>query len=101
MSKFYIPGVEPHDLHQAWEDICRRFGSWSGYRVTKRHVRCISYLRDGTKLEAEVGRPEDENQIIAICELLSAYVCVRKSDLVGGNPLRIERADVYGVKYFE
>lgn len=101
MSKFYIPGVEPHNLHGSWEDICRKFGSWSGYRVTKRHVRCISYMDDGVKKEAEVGHPDDENQIIAICETLETFVCVRRSDLTTGDPLRVNRSDMVGIEYFD
>lgn len=101
MSNFYIPGVDPQNVESAWEEICRKFGSWSGYRVTKRHVRCISYMDAGVKREAEVGHPNDENQIIAICERLESFVFVRKTDLTGGDPLQVKRADMVGVEYFD
>lgn len=101
MNKFFIPGVAPDRLHDTWEQICTRFGSWSGYRVTKRHVKCIAYDEHGVKLAANVGEPFGDEQVMVICELLDAYVLVRKSDLTDGDPPKIERSRVLGVEYFD
>lgn len=101
MSKFFIPGVDPDDLYQVWEEICRKFGSWAGYRVTKRHIRRISYLVDGAETVSEVGVPDGENQIVAICETLEAYVCVRHIDLTDGDALQIPRDLVTEVELFD
>lgn len=101
MSKFYIPGVDPKDLHQIWEELCRKFGSWAGYRVTKRHVKRIVYTLDGVQQEAVVGVPDGKDQVVAICETLDAYVCVRRMDLTEGDALRLPRDSVTEVELFD
>jgi hypothetical protein len=101
--KFFIPRATPENTERIYESIKAFVKTTLGWDVSDRRIFRIEYFHNGKEHKAEVGTLTDVNheEVIAILECNSYFVCTPTRGVVKGMPILVGTDEITSIEDFD